>query len=100
MFAFFSVLCILNHVYHLPAMFGISLELISLELMDNLFLTGPVLGVLPSLFCNCRCFFLALPRKRALFLTVSNIFVAFVWQAVTKAAFEVLFGLPKEQPIA
>ena len=58
--------------------------------------SGLVLGVLPSLFCSCRCFFLALPRKRAWLLTVLNILVVTVWPNLTKAG----FGLPDEQPIA
>ena len=90
-FAVLSLCTILNHVYHFGAMLGVSLEL-----QDNLFLSGLVLGVLPSLFCSCRCFFLALPRKRAWLLTVLNILVVTVWPNLTKAG----FGLPDEQPIA
>ena len=90
-FAFFSICTILNHVYHLFAMLGISLEV-----QDNLFLSGVVFGVLPSLICLCRCFFLALPRKRAMLLTALNVFIVTVWPNITKAA----FGLPDEQPIA
>jgi len=90
-FAFFSLCTVLNHVYHLGAMLGLSLEF-----QDSLFLAGLAFGVLPSLFCSCRCFFLALPRKRALLLTILNIFIITVWPNLTKAG----FGLPAEQPIA
>ena len=88
-FAILSLFTILNHVYHLLAMVGISLEV-----QDNLFLGGLVFGILPSLFCLCRCFFLALPRKQALLLTALNISVITVWPGVCKAA----SGLPSEQP--
>ena len=90
-FAILSICTILNHVYHLLAMLGVSLEV-----QDNLFLSGLVFGILPSLFCLCRCFFHALPRKRAMLLTALNVFIVTVWPNLTKAA----FGLPAEQPIA
>ena len=90
-FAFFSLLTILNHVYHLGAMLGISLEL-----QDTLFLSGLALGVVPSLACLCRNFFLELPRNKAVLLTSLNIFILIIWPNLTKAA----FGLPSEQPIA
>ena len=91
-FAFFSVCTIMNHVYHWPFVhLGISLQV-----QEHVFFTGLALGVVPSLFCSCRCFFLALPRKRAWLLTVLNILVVTVWPNLTKAG----FGLPDEQPIA
>ena len=88
-FAILSIFPILNHVYHLVAMLGISLEV-----QDNLFLGGLVFGVVPSLYCLCRCFFLALPRKQALLLTVLNISAPTVWPVICMAA----SGLPSEQP--
>ena len=90
-FAVLSVCTILNHVYHLLAMLGVSLEV-----QDNLFLSGVVFGVLPSLFCMCRCFFLALPRKQAVLLTALNIFTGAIWPVLVKAG----SGLPDEQPVS
>ena len=90
-FAFFSVCTIMNHVYHWPFVhLGVSLQV-----QEHVFFTGLALGVVPALFCTCRCFFLALPRKRALLLTVLNIFFTIFWGTVTQKA----FGLPDEQPI-
>ena len=63
-------------------------------MQDTLFISGVALGVLPSLICVSRCFFLELPRKQAVLLTVLNVFIVTVWPVLTKNA----FGLPEEQP--
>ena len=73
-FACLSVCAVLNHVYHLLVPLGISLEV-----QDTLFISGVALGVLPSLICVSRCFFLELPRKQAVLLTVLNVFIVTVW---------------------
>ena len=88
-FACLSVCAVLNHVYHLLVPLGISLEV-----QDTMFISGVALGVLPSLICVSRCFFLELPRKQAVLLTVLNVFIVTVWPVLTKNA----FGLPEEQP--
>ena len=83
-----SLCTILNHVYHLLARLGVSLEV-----QDVAFLSGLVM-LLPNILCLCRCFFLELSRKQALLLTALNIFSVTAWPPLTKTA----FGLPSEQP--
>ena len=70
---------VLNHVYHLLGL--------SLEVQETVFLSGLAV-LLPSQFCMCRCFFFAVPRNRALLLTVLNIAAITIWPNVTKAAFD------------
>ena len=55
-------------------------------MQENIFLAGLTV-LLPSQICMCRCFFLELPRHRAIFWTVLNIFVITIWPNITKAAY-------------
>lgn len=75
----------LNHVYHLVG--------ISLEVQETIFLTGVTILLLAQI-CMCRCFFLELPRNRAILWTVLNLFVIIIWPVMTKAA----YGLPPSPP--
>ena len=90
LFSLATFITMLNHVYHLVGMLGVSLEV-----QEKVFISG-VLVLLPSQYCMCRCFFLALPRKQAVLLTALNIFTGAIWPVLVKAG----SGLPDEQPVS